>query len=142
MSIDKFVPKVLIKNTNQPKWFNSTIRHKTKVLRMLKRRMNRSPTPSDHLINKVKILESDFQAELLKTKSEYESSLICHFTSSRDRSSKVYKYIKSLKKNHSLPTTMHCNDHNHSTAKLTFSTHSSNLFTFARVKVLTSLQAI
>ena len=35
-SIDRYVPKKLIRNSNQPKWFNSTIQHKQKICRTLK----------------------------------------------------------------------------------------------------------
>lgn len=46
-AINLYVPQVSIKKTNQPRWFNSIIRHKIKCLRTMKRQLVRHPTEGE-----------------------------------------------------------------------------------------------
>ena len=53
-------------------------------------------------------VESDLQRETLKAKSVYESTFIHQLA--HNSNSKIYKYIRSLTKNHGLPQNMYLNN--------------------------------
>ncbi|MCY3929513.1 MAG: reverse transcriptase family protein [Acidobacteria bacterium] len=104
-AIVKFVPTVPTCYNKQPTWFNSDIRHHIKCLRTLKRKLNKRPTNN----NKVKYENSSnlLQAKISSAKANYESNLISAFANNNN--SKIYKYIRSLTKSHSIPPTLHYN---------------------------------
>ena len=52
-----FVPKVKLRAFQPPMWFNSVIRHKLNCVRSLRRRVRRTPTPSQQLL--IKLLFGD-----------------------------------------------------------------------------------
>ena len=58
-AVNLYVPQVHVNKANQPKWFNSTIRHKIKSLRTIKRQLARHPTESRKL--KVTSLQNEIQ---------------------------------------------------------------------------------
>ena len=107
-SIECFVPKTLIRNKKEPKWFNSSIHHKSNVLRTLKRKIRRSTTsPSTYLLNKIESLTSELETSIQEAKSEYKSLFINQFA--RRSNYKIFSYINSLTKcGNNLPSEMHC----------------------------------
>ena len=104
-TFDSTVPKVFIRNTFQPKWYNSQIIHQLKVCSTLRRLMH---SPTLHVKEKLAKLKSELQTNMYSTKSEFKSSLIEQFASRSN--SKIYQYIRSIKKTNSLPKTMHFNN--------------------------------
>ena len=92
-SIDLFIPTVPMKDTNQPKWFNSTTHHKIKCLHTLKRKHNRHPTNNTML--KVTNLQEELQSTIAEAKSEYESNLA--LTYAHTNNNKIFQYISSIK---------------------------------------------
>ena len=71
-----FVPKVPIKNINQPRWFTPFIRHKIKCLRTQKRKYE---NPTELNKSKVDKIASELQSVMAEAKSDYESNLIFNF---------------------------------------------------------------
>ena len=76
-----------------------------KCLRTLRRKLNKRPTDN----NKTKYENSSnlLQAKLSSAKTNYESDLITAFANNNN--SRVYKYIRSLTKSHTIPPTLHHN---------------------------------
>jgi len=72
-----YVPKISIKKSNQPKWFNSTIRHKIKCLRTSKRQLTRHPTARKRL--KVTNLRNELQQMISEAKTDYETRLALNY---------------------------------------------------------------
>ena len=58
----------------------------------------------DYVLAKFELAESELQADIADAKSKYESSVIHDFAFSK--SYKIYEYIKSLKKEYTLPQTV------------------------------------
>jgi len=56
---------------NQPKWFNSSIRHNINRVRTLRRKFNKCPSKQNEI--KLKNLEKLLQAEISSAKADYES---------------------------------------------------------------------
>ena len=96
---------VPIKDTNQPKWFNSTIRHKIKCLGTLKRKHNRHPTNNTML--KVTNLQEELQSMIAEAKSEFESNLA--LTYAHTNNNKIFQYISSIKGHDRHPNQMFYN---------------------------------
>ena len=88
-----FVPKVPIKNINQPRWFTPFIRHKVKCLRTQKRKYEKHPTE----LNKSKVdkIASELHLAMAEAKSDYESNLIFNFAHTHNN--KIYQYISNIK---------------------------------------------
>ena len=101
-----FTPKIFVSHRNDPKWFNSEIRHHLKCLRSLRRKFKSHPML--HIMNKIQQSEKNLQSKIQQAKSNYESKLIAsfHSTSSRSPSSVVYSYIRSISGQSSLPAVM------------------------------------
>ena len=59
-----FIPKMLIRRCQSPKWFNSEIRHYQKCLRSMRRRLKAHPTLQR--LNKVKHMENLLQSKLIQ----------------------------------------------------------------------------
>ena len=98
-----YVPRILVKRRQDPKWFNSNIRHHQKCLRMLRRRFIVQPTLQRE--NKIRHMENLLQSKLVQAKSDYESELIeSHHISN---SSAIFSYIRSISV---LPSTLHLDD--------------------------------
>ena len=89
--IKQFTPTVRVNRYNQPKWFNSSIRHNINCALTLRRKYNRHPSEQNKL--KLENNETLLQAEISNAKADYESTLISSFFYSN---SKIYKYIRSL----------------------------------------------
>ena len=101
-----FVPKVPIKNINQPRWFTPFIRHKVKCLRTQKRKYEKYPTE----LNKSKVDEiaSELHLAMAEAKSDYESNLIFNFAHTHNN--KIYQYISNIKGHDNFPTQMFHNN--------------------------------
>ena len=100
--IKQFVPTVRVNRYNQPKWFNSSIRHNINRVRTLRRKYNKHPSEQ----NKIKLEnnETQLQAEISNAKADYESTLISNFSYSN---SKIYKYIRSLTNSNCIPCSVY-----------------------------------
>ena len=105
-AVNLYVPQVHVNKANQPKWFNSTIRHKIKSLRTIKRQLARHPTESRKL--KVTSLQNEIQHMVAEAKLTYESKLVLDYASTNN--SKIFKHISSIKKQDDFPSKMSYND--------------------------------
>ena len=76
-SIDQFIPKFPVKHAHQPKWFNSTIRHKIKCLRTLKRKYFNCPT--DRTKVKLTNLQEEIQLMIVEAKLQQVQLKIRNF---------------------------------------------------------------
>ena len=105
-SIDQFVPKLRIRKSHQPKWFNSSIRHQLNIINTLRRKISHHPSP--HLKEKLARLENVLQTDMVNAKADFESTLI--HQSIIQSNSGIYKYIRSLYKLNNIPLSMHLNN--------------------------------
>jgi len=110
-ALNLYVPKISIKESNQPKWFNSQIRHKIKCLCTSKRQLKRHPTERNRL--KVTNLQTDLQLTISKAKSDFESNLALNYANSNNN--KIFQYISSIKGRENFPAEMCYNDESAST---------------------------
>ena len=97
----EFIPLIKQNATYHPKYFTPSIRHH--CIRLLKKKYHKSPTNSNmkRLNNAEKLL-----ANLISSaKSEYKKNLISNFALKNQ--SKIYKYIRNIKKSTSIPNTVH-----------------------------------
>ena len=102
-AINKFVPTSPTSYNKQPKWFNSNIQHHhIKSLRTLRCKLNKCPTENN---KKYEDFSNLLQAKINSAKANYKSDLITAFANNNN--SKVYKYIRSLAKSHTVPPTLH-----------------------------------
>ena len=85
-AMDLFIPKVKLKQSNAPKWFNTTIRH----IHHLRRQAKYRPSTSTHL--KLEQSEHELQDVMQVTKAEYESKLNQEFAFS-----KITEFMSTLK---------------------------------------------
>ena len=104
--MNQYVPKISVKKSNQPRWFNTSIRHKIKCLRTSKRQLAKHPTESKRL--KVANLQSELQLMIAEAKSDYESSLASNYAHMNNN--KIFQYISSIKGRESFPAKMCYND--------------------------------
>ena len=102
--IKQFIPSIRSSHQNQPKWFNSSIRHNSNRVRTLRRKYNKHPSKQNE--TKLVNLESQLQAEINIAKADYESTLISNFS---NNNSKIYKYIRSLTNSSSIPCSLYYN---------------------------------
>ena len=101
--MDLFIRKVRLRANNSPKWFNATIRHKLNCIHHLRKQAKHdSPVRNQQKLDQSEI---ELQNVMKIAKSEYESNLIQEFDFSKN--DKIYEYIKSLRKENSLPPTVH-----------------------------------
>ena len=102
-ALNQYVPKISVKKSNQPRWFNVSIRHS---LRTSKRQLAKYPTESKRL--KVANLQSELQLMIAEAKSDYESSLASNYAHMNNN--KFFQYISSIKGRESFPAKMCYND--------------------------------
>ena len=102
-ALNLYVPKISIKESNHPKWFNPTIRHKIKCLRTAKRQLVRHPTERKRL--KVEDLQRELQQMITEAKHDYETNLALNYA--HINSNKIFKYISSIKGRESFPAKMY-----------------------------------
>jgi len=90
--IHLFIPELKIKPNAFPRWFTSSLKHKTKCLRTLRKRYSRSPT--FHVKARLQAIEIEVAEETAAAHSAYESRLINGFANCNQ--SKIFSYIRSL----------------------------------------------
>ena len=97
-----YVPKILVKRRQGPKWFNSDIRHHLKCLRSLKRKFTTHPTKNRE--SKIHEMENLLQLKFSQAKSNYETKLI---NSQSSNPAAIYSYIRSISHENALPSTLY-----------------------------------
>ena len=98
----EFIPLIKQKTAYHPKYFTPSIRHQVNCIRSLKKKYYKSPsnTKLKHLDNAKKLLAN----QISSAKSDYERKLINDFAFKSQ--SKIYKYIRNIKKSTSIPATV------------------------------------
>ena len=101
-----FIPKIKVKPNNLPKYFTPNIKHQLNCIRTLRKKKLRSPTD----YNTSRLLETELRLsrDIAQAKSNYESKLIHDFASNNQ--SRIYQYIRSLRKSDTLPPSVIYND--------------------------------
>ena len=100
---DLYTPKVLIRPSQRPKWFTSSIQHHLNKLHSLRKQVKSSPTPST--ISKLLLAESSLQKEMEQAKTKFEHDLVNNFAFNKDY--KIFKYIKNIISHNSIPVSVH-----------------------------------
>ena len=100
--MNMFIPVAPIHYNKQHTWFNSDIQHHINCLRTLRCKLNKNPTNNN-------LVKYDNSTNPLHSsaKDNYESRLIISFANTNN--SKIYKYIRSVSKSSSIPSTMYSN---------------------------------
>ena len=106
VAISLFVPKTYLKQRQEPKWFNSDIRHHPNCLRSLKKKLNSCPSP--HRLHQYKLFESSLIAKAVEAKAQYETNLINSFSSKN--SSAIYRYIRTITNQNTIPPSVTFDD--------------------------------
>ena len=73
-SMSLFVPKIFVRHHQDPKWFNSEIRHHLKYLRSMRKKYKSHPTL--HRREKIQYSENCLQNKIEQAKVAYETKLI------------------------------------------------------------------
>ena len=100
--MNMFIPKVRIRRYQYSCWFSSELRHLSKCLRTLRKRISKHPSP--YLQSKLVSQESDLRYKIQHAKSYYEAQIVRSFPGSSN--SKIYNYIHSLSNASSIPSTV------------------------------------
>ena len=95
-----FVPKTYLKRRQEPKWFNSDIRHHRNCLKSLKKKHKSCPSP--HRLHQVNLSESSLIAKIAEAKAQYETNLIKSFNN--NNSSDIYRYIRTITNQNAIPS--------------------------------------
>lgn len=108
--VESFVPKVSLRSHQYPKWFTPALRHELNEIHTVRRKCRRYPID----VNQRKLIaaECHLQESMKEAKQHFESTLINSFAESN--SNRVYKYISSITKSTTLPTTMYHNNNSSS----------------------------
>ena len=104
-AINLFVPKIFVRDSQDPKWFNSEIQHLLKCLCSMRRKFK--AYPSQYREDKIKDFEVLLQHKREEAKSAYESKLIKSLQS--HGSPAIYSYIRSLSTHKAFPSVMNLN---------------------------------
>ena len=94
-----FIPKVRLRKHQFPRWFTPELRHLTKRIRTLRKRIPKHP--SSQLFDKPSQMEDDLVYKTQSSKSSYESQLIHSFAGKCNN--KIYDYINSLTNSCKIP---------------------------------------
>ena len=94
-----FIPKVRLRKHQFPRWFTPELRHFTKRIRTLRKRISKHP--SSQLFDKLSQMEDDLVYKTQSSKSSYESQLIHSFAGKCNN--KIYDYINSLTNSCKIP---------------------------------------
>ena len=92
-SCQKYIPKVRIQSKPTPRWFISAIRHQLSCTRILRRLTRKRPT--QHLLLKLKSMETSLQILIQLSKDEFLSNLV---TSFNVNPRKLFVYFNNLSK--------------------------------------------
>ena len=96
-----FIPKVRLRHHQYPRWFTPELRHLSKCLHTLCKKVSKNPTP--YLCNKLEKQTSNLCNKIQFAKSLYESRLVGNFAGNCN--SKIYDYIRSLSNSSTIPST-------------------------------------
>ena len=99
LSISMFVPRINLKRNNDPKWFNTEIRHLRNCLHTMKRKHRSHPTPHRKL--QIEQSETSLMCRTAQAKVHYETNLIKSFTTTN--SSIIYRYIRAITDQNAIP---------------------------------------
>ena len=88
-----FTPKVKLRKYQYPYWFTLELRHLSKCVRTLRRRISKNPT-TNQLLKLSKLEDSE--------NTKYETSLIRSYTGRHNN--KIYNYTRSLSTSNSIPS--------------------------------------
>ena len=105
-ALDLFVPKKKVPSKKSPVWFNSSIRHHLNRVHTLRRKVK--SVHSDNNCKKLVAEEQLLKDLMQKSRDEYEYNLVHSYAKNKDN--KIYKYVNSLLKRSSLPSTMYLGD--------------------------------
>ena len=100
-----FIPKVRLCHHQYPRWFTPELRHSSKCLHTLRKKVSKKPTP--YLCNKLEMQTSNLCDKIQSAKSLYESRLVANFAGNCN--SKIYDYIRSLSNSSTIPSTVFLN---------------------------------
>ena len=100
-----FIPKVRLRRHQYPRWFTPELRHLSKCLHTLRKKVSKKPTP--YLCNKLEKQTSNLCDKIQSAKSLYESRLVANFAGNCN--SKIYDYIQSLSNSSTIPSTVFLN---------------------------------
>ena len=114
-----FIPRVRLRRHQYPRWFTPELRHLSKWLHTLRKKVSKKPT--SYLCNKLELQTSALSDKIQSAKSLYESQLVANCAGNCN--SKIYDYIRSLSNNSSIPSTVFFNS-----ASATTDLEKANLF--------------
>ena len=100
-TINRFIPKVVLRRSLFPKWYTKDIRHLIKRTCTLRRKCKQNPTP--YLIDKLSCFEQDLGQQMSSAKVAFESNLVFQHSSNR---SAIFRYLSSITNQRSLPPIM------------------------------------
>ena len=100
------MPKKISKRINEPKRFNSGIRHHHNCLRTMKKKYKRHPTPNRKL--QIKQCETSLMSRIAQAKANYETNLIKSFNN--NNSSAIYRYIRAITNQNAIPSAVTLGD--------------------------------
>ena len=121
-----FIPKVRLRKHQFPRWFTPVLRHLTKRIRTLRKRISKHP--SSQLFDKLSQMEDDLVYKTQSSKSSYESQLIHSFAGKCNN--KIYDYINSLTNSCKIPPLCSSQESSDGT-ELHSSTHFSTLYSLS-----------
>ena len=101
--MDKFIPKVQLRNHQYPKWWTASLRHSYKCMRSIQRKYDSSPSAAN--FNKKIEAEAKFRTQSEQAKATYERELIDGIA--LGKSSCIYDYIRSIKDESKIPSTLY-----------------------------------
>lgn len=89
---DMFIPKLTIKKHQHPQWFNSSIHHRIKCLRTLRRKLKTCTSNHFDIRAKIQILETSLKDTMMMAKTSFETNNYLINSFSHDVS-RIYRYI-------------------------------------------------
>ena len=99
-----YIPKMKPnRNDSLPKWLNRDTKSLLRKVRLLRKKVHSSPTVNN--VMSLKISEQQLSDTLTSSKLAYESKLV-HDSAANDNN-RIYKYIRKITKQSSLPSSLH-----------------------------------
>lgn len=99
-----FIPKSKSTLSHYPRWLNSEIVNLLHKIKSRKKKVHQKSSSVNNVVT-VKMLEDQLASKVSSSKLEYESRLVSDFSSKSNN--RIYKYISSLTKQSSLPSSLH-----------------------------------
>ena len=124
-AMEKFIPRVRLKNHQFPKRFDADLRHRSNCLNTLRRKcpVNKNETAKDKFMQTEKCFEEDCRM----AKTAYEKRLIDKVANSGSRD--LFKYIAYLKEGGVIPKTVYLNSETASNDEERASLYFNSVFT-------------